>query len=75
MQAVDLHVECNSLSFQEPACPLCFEPFSTEAPDLDDSDDGEKVLCCAPPGAASVRAALQNRCDLQTRCPHDLCTS
>ena len=31
-------------SIWEPACPLCFEPFSTEAADEADEDDMRPVL-------------------------------
>ena len=33
------------MRFLEPACPLCFEPFSTEAPDEPEDSDRRPVLC------------------------------
>ena len=36
--------ECDAMSILEPACPLCFEPFSTEATDEPDEEDRRPVL-------------------------------
>lgn len=36
--------ERDAQRFWEPACPKCFEPFSTEAPDVDEDDDRRPVL-------------------------------
>ena len=36
--------ERDAMSILEPACPLCFEPFSTEATDEPDEEDRRPVL-------------------------------
>lgn len=43
----------DALLFQEPACPICFEPFSTEAPDDPEDEDHRPALICGRPSVCA----------------------